>query len=365
MGVSQKTRGGARVNVLAMFGILTVLTGGICILSKRKFEDCLSLSVFSIVGILYLSGIFGSLLPGFYICLALIAAAFIYCIVTLFRDRKRLLTNLLTPGFLFFLCFLAFIFLAHYGRLFTWYDEFSHWGIVVKKMVFLDKLGTAPEVFILYEDYPSGTGLFHYFWMKINGGFSEGIAYRSMNLFILALLLPYLKVAKTKVQSLVTCLILFLLPMMFVSEIYQSMYVDGILGLATAYILFTYFTEGHTRFGLLSVSMGLFVLTLMKSSGFALALLCVIVIAVDLAINRKAVKAFILPKKVLNSVLLALPLIGTLAAKISWKIQMQMNGVTGSWDWPLSRYLTTFKNILTARERRISIRRIEISLQML
>lgn len=77
MGVSQKTRGGARVNVLAMFGILTVLTGGICILSKRKFEDCLSLSVFSIVGILYLSGIFGSLLPGFYICLALIAAAFI------------------------------------------------------------------------------------------------------------------------------------------------------------------------------------------------------------------------------------------------------------------------------------------------
>lgn len=337
------------MNILVMFAVLTALTGGICVLSRRKFEECLALSVFTIVGILYVSGLCGSLLPGFYICLALIAAAFIYCIVTLFRDRRRLLTNLLTPGFLFFLCFLVFIFIAHYGRLFIWYDEFSHWGTVVKKMTFLDKLGTAPEVFILFEDYPSGTGLFHYFWMKINGGFSEGIAYRSMNLFILALLLPYLKVAKTKTQSLLTCLILFLLPMMFVSEIYQSMYVDGILGLATAYILFTYFTEGYTRFGLLSISMGLFVLTLMKSSGFALALLCVIVIAVDLVINRKAAKAFIISKKIQNSVLLALPLIGTLAAKISWKIQMQINGVTGSWDWPLSEYLTAFKNILTGQ----------------
>lgn len=28
---------------------------------------------------------------------------------------------------------------------------------------------------------------------------------------------------------------------------------------------------------------------------------------------------------------------------------MQINGVTGSWDWPLSEYLTAFKNILTGQ----------------
>lgn len=107
------------------------------------------------------------------------------------NDRPALLRRYLRPDFAVFCIIFTGIYLFYGTRHFIWWDEWSHWGLMVKGMCLFDKLYTDPSVWMpVHKDYPISITLFGYVWCRLSGGYSEAGALRSLYTFCAAMLLP-------------------------------------------------------------------------------------------------------------------------------------------------------------------------------
>ena len=73
------------------------------------------------------------------------------------KDRFKILKPYLNWGYGCF--FLAFVLLAvaFRGKLFTWFDNFTHWGVVVKNMLETDSFPTFAQAAVSFTTYPLGS----------------------------------------------------------------------------------------------------------------------------------------------------------------------------------------------------------------
>lgn len=126
-----------------------------CIYTSRRFEEMLPLWCIAIVLCMFVFGISGFLAAGVYFVLVLALAA---CVAGAFRLKKGGIhgfrSRFFSPGFtLFALLYLALI-VFNYGRLLLAWDDFSHWGDVVKVMTTMDVMSTSPLSNSLFRNIP-------------------------------------------------------------------------------------------------------------------------------------------------------------------------------------------------------------------
>lgn len=303
---------------------IVCISGTMTILSKRRFEEVLPVSLLFSILIVFITGFFGQLQIG-YILVALFALAFPSIIV--FRLIKRqgisLSTkNFITPAFFIFIIIYIFVFILNFNRGFTQWDEISHWGPMVKEMFRLDKLYSVAESSLsVHKDYPPAIPLFETMWCKLCGGYKEAFLYRSLQILSLSLFFPCLSKFNWKKSPIFLIKLLFVV-IIIVSGIlvirvgeagfYNTIYIDCFLGLILAYSLsIIIFEQKITKFGIFNLSVALSVLLITKQMGIVFFLLILAVfIANYYIVNRPALKngtKFHLEKKTaLHFVLIAL-----------------------------------------------------------
>ena len=79
---------------------------------NKKFEDILPLTIFSIILIIYVLGLFNQLKLGVYIVVILSIILYILSIINVIKNKKNLIKiikNFLTPGFVLCLSYFMFI----------------------------------------------------------------------------------------------------------------------------------------------------------------------------------------------------------------------------------------------------------------
>ncbi|HAB95133.1 MAG TPA: hypothetical protein DCF49_10360, partial [Lachnospiraceae bacterium] len=149
--------------------------------------------LYSISVILYLSQyLLGSFTPGLYL-LYLAAAASVPLILAanggISANRKYLLTG----GLWAYIGCLAVIAVMDAGRLFISWDEFMHWGKMVKEMIRLDRFYCVTESTLYrHKDYPPFIALLEYAWCRIGGKYSEPHVAQALHLLNVSLIVPYL-----------------------------------------------------------------------------------------------------------------------------------------------------------------------------
>lgn len=345
-----------RVYLALVFLMLFFISAALAWLLKYKFEQALAIACLAMIAILYLAGLAEALLAGVYvIVLASIAALGLFVFVCARRGGKGLLkkdyllNHIFTPGFFVFCIFYIFICFVHRGRMLTLWDEFVHWGLVVKNMSFFNAFGNHPEATTVFRGYPPATALFQYFWAKICG-YSEPNLFRSMNVLCFALVLPVFKNLGWKKRKLVPVIavMIFLIPVCLYSNYYQEIFVDAVLGILFAYILFAYFTEKSFNAAFfINLALALFVLTLVKASGFGLALIAALIITLDQIIgSRKSrrttrqTRSEAPVKYRLRSLLVSKPLSILAAAwfvpviaNYSWAVYRRFTSTGFAWTW--------------------------------
>ncbi len=80
---------------------------------------------------------------------------------------------LITPGTVILTVVLAVLLVLTVGNKFTHYDNFSHWGLVVRQIVQTDAFPNFDDTHIMFQSYPLGSASFIYFFAKISGIRSE------------------------------------------------------------------------------------------------------------------------------------------------------------------------------------------------
>lgn len=297
-------------DLIMVFMIIVTLSVAGSLLFRRRFEYVLSLTIFSIILAAYVLASFGLLK---WLSLTLSVFLVVCMIYILWRfianktERAKSMQLVFTSGFFLFFLISSLLVIYNYGRMFTLWDEFTHWGLTAKNMFALDSFAIGSKANTVYQDYPPAMVLFQYFFSLFDKVFIEAHVIQAAAIFSASLLLAMFPRRRNAYWMIFPIVIgvFFLFILAFYPHHFDQVYIDGILAILFAYVFLRVIDPAPwDGFRIAEITLGCMILTLVKSSGFFLALL--VVVAMLLHFNGRRVKqAFF-------------PLAGILLAKMSW-----------------------------------------------
>lgn len=277
-------------------------TASLVFLTKRSFGKCLPLAMMGSAFLLFFSQLlFGTFDVGFVVGVVF-ATASLGLGMWKRKEWGEYKRMLFTSGLVAFLVIYVLVFIYDLARGFAVWDEFSHWGMMLKEMVRLDKFySVEASNLMVHKDYPPIMQLFELFWIKLCGGFSEAYAERALHTFELSFVVPFIaeKVIRKKAVmkeflvaicagALIVCGII-----MFDEHIvFHTIYNDYVMAVVVAYLLATaLMSDTMTWFEIMVLSVGGGFLLLLKQMGMPLYLMSIVFyIGVTLTRGRKKVE---------------------------------------------------------------------------
>lgn len=301
---------------------------------NKPFALTLPAATLGGIFLLYLFGLLGLLRIGVYALYALGLAAAAFLALPLIRGERQG-WKAPSPAILMAILAVPVICFVSRGRLMLIWDEFSHWGVVVKNMYLLDEFGSSAASTAIYKSYPPSIGLLQYYFMRLEGVFTEATLYRAKDFLTLSLLLPFFEKTAWKdvKELLLLTVIVFCLPLIDYYYFYRSIHVDGLMGLLFLYILIAYYrAEAGDLFSYACVALGIFALAMIKSSGAGFCLLILLLLAVDWLYRRKDAADMAPPRGRRLAGSLLLPCAALLFAAVTWRINLAVSGAADYWN---------------------------------
>ncbi len=269
------------------------------IISGKQFGKCLPLTLMSSAFLLFFSQIIlKTFTVGFYIGIGYSLLSFGY----LFYRRKdktilkRIKGNYITPSFYSFIIIIILITILDFNRTYSHWDEFSHWGEMLKEMIRIDKFYSATtSVLQAHKDYPPILQLFELYVIKLGGIYKESVAIFSLHILELSLLISVLpekinfKKKNIIFNSFFIFFLFFLTTIFFDShEIVNSIYNDYLMALLVSYSLSIIFFNKNKKslFTIVSLSVISSFLLLTKQIGITLYLMVLFFYFVSLFLEK-------------------------------------------------------------------------------
>ena len=212
---------------------IVFFTYSLTIIFKNKFEHDLPLTFIISAIIMYISlYVFKSFYIGLVINLLISFIFPIYIIKNkyTFKDIKKKYIN---NGLIAFITLYILVYLYDLNRMFTRWDELSHWGKMVKEIIRLDNFYSVPESHLLvHKDYPPIMSLMETLFVFISGCFKETYLIRCIHLFegsiIASILLKdrKLNIKDTSIKTLLVFILIYIITFLFDSEVFiNSIYI--------------------------------------------------------------------------------------------------------------------------------------------
>lgn len=254
---------------------------------RRKWEETIGISFILITLFMLIAGILGVLEKSIYFIYILAIAGFMVAI-WLYNRRAFQLKDLFSSGLFVFVILLLFVIINCASLYVSRADEFTHWGLSVKDMFYYNSLTKHENTVVQHIYYPPFMPLIEYFFVYVNGLYSDRIVYMGCQIMLISCLIVSCKVTFNKIKILIpTMVVILAIPLIFYEEIFWTLYVDAALAVFIAYVLICYFSEQMSGFNFLRIIGGLAALTFTKPTGVVLAGLIVLIMLGDVVWKQK------------------------------------------------------------------------------
>lgn len=305
---------------------------------KKPFEFILPLATAGISSILYIFALIGFRSVGLYTILLLTVVSLFYVAYKSLRDHNQLTRVLRSSGLIYILIMAALFYVISYGFTFMAWDEFSHWGLILKNIFLTNNFGNLASSTTYFQSYPPGISLFLNFFTHFSSYFNESDALRGMLILSSSqLVILFLKISFRDYKKIaLLSLILFIFPLIFFGSFYSTIYVDAIMGLIFGNILyFNYVYRKKDLFYATYMSLQFYLLVSAKQIGIGLALIAFIIMLSDLIFSNKTTYLRI-SRKIFNKELLYVfvPLFAGILTNLSWKIYLKFHNITEQFQVP-------------------------------
>lgn len=282
---------------------------------KKKFNDIIIFSYIIPVFLIYFTGIFGNTKIGFYLSIIL---CFIWIIPILKNIKnvdclKSIAKKYFTMGFfIYVILFVVISIYLRYATFFQW-DDFTHWGPMVKEMFRLDKLYCVEESLLpVHKDYPPFVSILELLWCYLSFGFEERFIYRAIGIFSVSLIIPFLNIDKDESRRKRICLFIIAITVFITSFFVDFMaeqgngllsnlitvYPDALVGLFGAYVfVYIYKEEKFSSKDCSLIGLLLSFLLMIKQISFALYLINLLLLCFKIyksGINKKKIITYII-----------------------------------------------------------------------
>lgn len=339
---------------LVSLGSFIFLIGNMCLYSKKKIDEVISLGFMVLILLLYPLGMVKRL-SGIGVVLLFIDLI-LFCIYIYRYSFKAYLKEMrnyiFTFGALVFLCIVICVCCFGYGRRVCFHDEFVFWATAIKTLWHYNGFATAVEVWAIWE-YPQGMQLLEWFGSFLTGGYTEWMFYAIRLIFNFSMLMPLFKNFKFKwYYAPLAAILTILFPSMFNSTSYIILSVDGDLAFLYGYMLYCILDrEDINFFYYFRIFLCESVIVLTKSFSIVfiiygwLLLIALIMYEKKHKLNVKRVwnsskntimlgAVFILPLLVLKSWSWFLNYIGYTSTKVTGRASGFVNAfLQGTWQW--------------------------------
>ena len=295
---------------------------------KFKFKQENSILIIFLSGILliYGLGVFNIMIGAVYILVVLAVLSTIYIIYAAIK-KNVVWRDVFTLGTLIYIFIALVLSVVLKNTYFREWDEFSHWGPNLKAMVENDLFWSNNKYDGIHVVYQPLAGLIEYLFCKLNGGFSESIAYIGVDVGILTLLIPILKNLKYKIADIIKAVLFFFSMFCLIYIFYfslESIYIDFMLGVMFAIGLFVANNCEEVEDKILLVLI-LLSMAELKTTGLLFDGIILIVVFLQKVI-RPIIKEKKITKKVWkNFAITILLLVSVLIAYKSWDIYCKSN----------------------------------------
>ena len=261
-------------NLAGLFSIVSFfcfLNGWTVRIGKRAFGYCIPVTMMLAVLVLYFSQfIFHTFDVGLYLLIGssvLSLLVFLYEIV--FKKNNKFCFDFFTGGFWAFLTVCFIFFLIDYNRHFSTWDEFSHWGKMVKEMLRTDAFYSETASNLLaHKDYPPFVSVLELLWCRIAGSYSEMNVTMAVHVFEISVIVPMLVeriedkgrsiLNKLLTSAVIVFAICMLLLTLDVYGTFSTIYTDLFMPLLYVYLVFV-ILEGDliaSKFGFFALLIG-------------------------------------------------------------------------------------------------------------
>ena len=329
-------------------GILFVLllAADYSLLCKKDISFTLPVSGFTLVFLSYILS-WTELFSYFVYIVDLIILLFSFYAGFVFiksKDKKQRLKAVLSPGLIGYLILCVVAFRVSHARFCQW-DEFSHWGTVVKDMFYSKRLGIYPDSVSAYKTYPPGAALWELYFASCFREWNDWPVIFAYNLLMIQWMMPlfgclrrrgeerkgWLAVSKCGLLTIIFVVIVYLVPYLYYSPFegiaWRCIYVDRALGIGFAWMLFMHFgteTGEKDRFYYFSFALGAGFQCLLKGTGVCFVLMALLLIIPDVILTGGAVK-----RKILNRYGTAC--IFPLLTILTWYTGLRFMNVSSVW----------------------------------
>ena len=251
-----------------------------------------SLSVVWTITALYLAGILNFLREA---SLAVWLFGLLYLCKRIWEERSvKFLRFYCKPAFFMLALFAAVFFAACYGKVLVEYDNFTHWGLVVKQMVTENHFPDYRDNVILFQAYPLGTAIYLYFGLSFPGiGMAEDMAMFLQSYMMVCFIVALFSRGKKNLTLVSVFVFIAMVFSVSVSLGILDLRVDVVLGIATGCTLLYVYDYCLEKAGSPEFWMGACYMTALsqiKNSAMLMVLICSGGILREIRRDRKCVQ---------------------------------------------------------------------------
>lgn len=202
---------------------------------KVKDELILGLTFICLSLVLFVLGLLNILKIG---SILLLGLGIFELILQLKNNRKKILEDIKNPNYniIIVASMLIYVTIVFSNFHLVHYDNFTHWGLIVKNMILYDKLPNFENASIIFQGYQPGSACFIYYFTNFFG-LNEGMMIVAQNYLLIAFCSSIMLYTNRGKNILLTILSVFTIIFVSIANIYpHDLLVDTLLTTIFVYV---------------------------------------------------------------------------------------------------------------------------------
>jgi len=285
------------MELLAVIFVIFLVAVLLAWVTKIDIAFLFAPSIFFITLWEFIIGLSGFLNLGMESLVLFVCSATLILFIKSAQFRASILKSVFLPSTVVFFLLATVSFLKSKDWLLSQWDEFSHWGHIVRIMYEYGALGPGTPTEYTAEHYPPALSLFQYFIIDFSSGWREGLLFWSLHLIAISIFVSVLAKCSYKYSSeIVLKLFVALVSSFAFFNVFDNIYSDATLAITFGFLfviaIVASFLDG--RWALILASSAAF-LTLVKPTGiyFALSAILINIVATLFTLNFESVRTAI------------------------------------------------------------------------
>jgi hypothetical protein len=226
------------MELIAVVAVIFLIAVQLAWVTKIDLAYLFAPAIFFISGWGFIFGLLGYLNLAMETLVLFVGLMLIILLVKSKAFRSQLIKSSYAPSTVAFVSLSLISLYKSKDWMLSQWDEFTHWGAVVKAMHDFAMLGPATPVDLVASRYPPGISLFQYFVMDFNTRWQEGLLFWSVHLIAISIIVSVL--AKCSYKYLAEIFFKLFIALMSASlffNIFDNIYSDPTLAIAFAFMV--------------------------------------------------------------------------------------------------------------------------------